>query len=154
MSDILGRVFALFLAVIILFGMPLIYMNERAKSARQLYFLTESASFIDSTCNTGVITDETLRRFFEKLGKSGGPVNIKLLHESKEYSPEGEVCIFYDEDDIYKAIDSGEAYELLKGDHIKVTVWANESFSIIPWISDKTVSVYYGGTVKQSYEDS
>ncbi|MCR5388203.1 MAG: hypothetical protein K6E56_03035 [Lachnospiraceae bacterium] len=153
MSDIFGRVFSIFLAVIILFGMPFIYMNERAKSARQLFLLTESTAFIDSTCNTGVITDETLRRFYEKISR-GGPVNIKLLHESKEYSPAGEVSVFYDEDDIYKAIDAGERYAFLKGDYLKVMVWVNESFSIFPQIKDNSVSVYYGGTIKQSYEDS
>ncbi len=153
MSDILGRVFAVFLAVIIFFGMPLIYMNERAKSARQLFLLTESTSFIDSICNTGVITDETLRRYFEKISK-GGPVNIRFTHESREYSPAGEVSVFFDEDDIYKAIDSEKRYVFLRGDFLKVTLWVNDNFSILPHVADNTLNVCYGGTIRNSYENS
>ena len=56
MSDIFGRVCSIFLAVIILFGMPLVYMNERAKTAEQMDLLTEATHFVDSVCNTGTIS--------------------------------------------------------------------------------------------------
>ena len=63
MSDIFGKVCSIFLAVTILFGMPLVYMQERAKTAEQLFLITEATHFVDSVCNTGKIDRHSLRRF-------------------------------------------------------------------------------------------
>ena len=48
MNDIFGKICSIFLAVIILFGMPLVYMSERAKTAEQMELLTEATHFVDS----------------------------------------------------------------------------------------------------------
>ena len=67
MNDIFGRVCTFFVAAASMVGMPLIYMNERAKTAEQLYLLTEATHFVDSVCNTGLVSGEMLRSLYAAL---------------------------------------------------------------------------------------
>jgi len=85
MDDIFGRVVSIFLAVCIMFGMPFIYMTERAKSARQMYMLSAVTHFVDSVSNTGFINGEMMREFYGEMSFSDSLAVISILHESDEF---------------------------------------------------------------------
>lgn len=154
MSDILGKVCNIFLAVIILFGMPLVYMSERAKTAEQMYLLTEATHFVDSVCNTGVISGQMLRSFYASLAHDSSVYEVTLLHEQPEYvydeSSEQYVCCetYYDESDIRKQVEQGREYFFSRGDFLLITIEKKAGFALLPAIKDETVGIRYGGTVK------
>lgn len=154
MNDIFGKVFTIFLAAAVLFGMPLIYMNERAKTAEQLYLLTEATHFVDSVCNTGFVDGEMLRSLYASLSLKSAAYEITLLHEQPEYVYDGEHdryvrCeAFYDEDTIWERVETGEDYLFGRGDFFRITV--RKKAGLLPFAGcfDQTVGVQYGGTVK------
>ena len=154
MSDIFGKVCSIFLAVIILFGMPLIYMNERAKTAEQIYLLTEATHFVDSVCNTGVISEQMLRTFYASLAQEAAVYEVTFLHEQPEYVYDedrgGYVrCETYrDEKDIRKQVEQGLDYYFCRGDFLLIAIEKKAGFMLLPGIKDRTVSIRYGGTVK------
>ena len=154
MSDIFGRVCSIFLAVIILFGMPLIYMNEREKTAEQMYLLTEATHFVDSVCNTGFISGQMLRSFYASLAKETSVYEVTFLHEQPEYvydeMTDGYVrCeTFHDEEDIRKEVEQGKDYFFCRGDFLLIAIEKKAGVTLMPGIQDRTVSIRYGGTVK------
>ncbi len=157
MDDIFGRVVSIFIAVCIMFGMPFIYMTERAKSARQMYILSEVTHFVDSVSNIGFIDGEMMRSFYGEMSFKGSVDSITILHESDEYAEAenayGEpeyvrVKTYHDETDIWSVIERGEDYKFLKGDYLKVTVREENAFSLFPFLEDETVMAVYGGCIK------
>lgn len=154
MNDIFGKVLSLFLAVIILFGMPLVYMNERAKTAEQLYLLTEVTHFVDSTCNTGYVSGRMLRSLYGSLAQKSAAYRIQITHEQPEYvydeADGGYVrCeTFHDENDIWDCVEQGQRYLFQRGDFLTVTVERQAGFVLLAGQTDRTVSIRYGGTVK------
>lgn len=154
MSDIFGKVCSIFLAVIILFGMPLVYMDERAKTAEQMYLLTEATHFVDSVCNTGSISGQMLRTFYASLARDAAVYEVTFVHEQPEYvydeTAEGYVrCeTYHDEEDIRMQVEQGHDYFFSRGDFLLVTIEKKAGFMLLPGINDRTVSIRYGGTVK------
>ncbi len=154
MNDIFGRVFTIFLAALILFGMPLIYMDERAKTARQMYVLTEATHFVDSVCNTGFVDGEMLRGLYASLSGRGAVYEIALLHEQPEYVQDEQSgryvrCeTFYDEETILACVEQEGRYLFARGDFFRVTVRQKAGVVLFSSLSDQTVGVQYGGTVK------
>jgi hypothetical protein len=154
MNDIFGKVCSIFLAVIILFGMPLIYMNERAKTASQLYLLTEATHFVDSVCNTGRISEQMMNQLSESLSRKSAVVDISLVHEQPEYVYDEEAdtyarCLTYhDEEDIWNTVEQGQDYLFLRGDFLVITLQQRAGFGLLAAGRDSTVSIRYGGTVK------
>ncbi len=154
MNDIFGRVFSIFLAAIIFFGMPLVYMQERAKTAEQLYLLTEVTHFVDSTCNTGYVSERMLRDFYESFSLKSARYEITITHEQPEYVYDEEsdsyACCerFFDEEDMWTCVEGGEPYYFQRGDFLVVTVERDAGYVLLAGRKDHTVSIRYGGTVK------
>lgn len=151
MDDIFGRVVTMFIAVCIMFGMPFIYMTERAKSARQMYILSEVTHFVDSVANIGFIDGEMLREFYRDMSFSDSIADVRILHESDEFVMDDKIFrvrTYHDEEDIWDTVESGEEYRFLKGDYLKVTVRETNTFSIFPFLEDDTVMAVYGGCIK------
>ena len=154
MSDIFGKVCSIFLAVIILFGMPLVYMSERAKTAEQMYLLTEATHFVDSVCNTGMISEQMLRSFYSSLAHDSAVYEVTLLHEQPEYvydEHEGRYVrceTYFDEADIQRQVEQGNDYYFYRGDFLRITIEKKAGFTRLPSIKDQTVGVHYGGTIK------
>ena len=153
MNDILGKIFSIFLAVIVLFGMPLVYMQERAKTAEQLYLLTQVTHFVDSACNTGYLSRDMMKEFYASLSQKSAVYQIQIVHEQPEYVYDeamdtytrGE--FFYDEEDIWNWVETGKSYTFHRGDFLCVSVKRTAGFLFFPEL-DQTVSIRYGGTVK------
>lgn len=154
MNDIFGKVCSIFLAVIILFGMPMVYMNERAKTAEQLYLLTAATHFVDSVCNTGRISESMLRQFHASLPRAAAVYEISLLHAQPEYvydeqSEHYVMCdTYHDEEDIWRQVELGADYFFHRGDFLRITIKKQAGFTLIPKLPDHTVAVQYGGTIK------
>lgn len=154
MSDIFGKVCSIFLAVTVLFGMPLIYMNERAKTAEQMALLTEATHFVDSVCNTGLISGQMLRTFYASLAHESAVYEVTFLHEQPEYvydeAQERYVrCeTYHDEEEIRSQVELGENYYFCRGDFFLITIEKKAGFTLLPAMKDHTVSIRYGGTVK------
>ena len=154
MSDIFGKVCSIFLAVTILFGMPLVYMNERAKTAEQMALLTEATHFVDSVCNTGCISGQMMRSFYALLAQENAVYEVTFLHEQPEYVYDEEQeryvrCeTYHDEEDIRAQIEQGYDYYFSRGDFFLITIEKAAGFTLIPSVMDRTVSIRYGGTVK------
>ena len=151
MDDIFGRVVTMFIAVCIMFGMPFIYMTERAKSARQMYILSEVTRFVDSVANIGFIDGEMMREFYSDMSFSDSIADVRILHESDEFVMDDKILrvrTYHDEEDIWDTVESGKEYRFLKGDYLKVTVSETNTFSIFPFLEDDTVMAVYGGCIK------
>lgn len=152
MEDIFGRMAAIFLAVSVLFGMPLVYMQERAKTAEQMYLLSVDAGFVDSVCNTGFISMEMYRGLCRQLEQSPGIYDMYLVHEEKELVYQnGEysyVSTFHDEQDILAVLETGQKYRFAKGDYLKLALVKKKGGISFPWLKDNTLNIFYGGTVK------
>ena len=154
MGDIFGKVCSIFLAVIILFGMPLVYMSERAKTAEQMYLLTEATHFVDSVCNTGMISEQMLRSFYSSLAHDSAVYEVTLLHEQPEYvyDETEEKYIrcetYHDEAEIRTYVEQGRDYYFCRGDFLLISIRKKAGFTLIPTLRDQTVSIRYGGTIK------
>ena len=48
MNDSLGKIFSILIAAVLMVYLPVTAMEERAKTAAQLYLLTEETELIDS----------------------------------------------------------------------------------------------------------
>lgn len=154
MNDIFGRVTAILIAVATLFGMPLVYMQERQKTAAQMYLLAESTRFVDSVCNTGFLSQEMMRQFYQGLIPVQGVCEVRLLHETKElaYVQEEDtyeqVSAFYDEEDIREKLERGEDYVFARNDFLRITILVKGGLRLLPWQEDDTQNICYGGVVK------
>ncbi len=153
MGDIFGRVVAIFLTVVMFFGIPLVYSRERAKNACQMYILSEVTHFVDSVCNLGFADKEMIREFYDDLAKTGKLMDISMLSETDEYVRDPDtgnyrtVRTWHDTEDITGT----SSYIFDRGDYFKVTVTVEDDFYFTGLGKDPTLSVSYGGTVK--YED-
>ena len=153
MNDIFGKIVSIFLACGIFFGLPLVYMNERAKTAEQLYLLTEATHFVDSVCNVGKIDGSMLYRFYDSISRDNVVYEIDLLHETGDYAYDdakdsyARVSRFYDETDIWQAIEGEQDYYFYRGDFLRVTIRRVSGYTLFPQ-NDQTMNICYGGTVK------
>ena len=155
MDDILGRVAAILAAAFVFLGIPITYMQERAKSAEQMYLLSLDTEFVDQVCSVGFLTMETYSRFLQEVASLPGIHEVKIMHEKKEIVLEDEVysyqSTFYDETDILEVLKTEKQYTFAKGDYVKVILTADRRITFLPWQKDATTNVFYGGTVR--YED-
>lgn len=114
MDDILGRVTAILFAALIFTGLPLYYLTERVKSAEQMYLLTVNTEFVDSICNTGVITQNAYEQLLKEVAVTSGIYEVEILHEQKDLIYEEDayhyVSSFYDETDVQAAFEVGQDY--------------------------------------------
>ena len=159
MSDILGRILGIFLAVSLLFLIPVLYFAERQETVEQLYLITETTNFVDTVRMTGRLTRETYEKFQSKLGglpeiyevkMTGRHQRIELteqmlyLHQEEFYEQqiverlekEGEYC--FDEGDFFRV-------ELIK----RSTGFAKRIRGfLLPDLEDSGgVNIYYGGMI-------
>ncbi len=152
MDDILGRVAAILAAAIIFMGIPITYMQERAKSAEQMYLLSLDTKFVDTVCSVGFLDMDMYQQFLKEVASAPGTHEVKILHEQKEIVLSKETYSFestyYDEEDIFAKLQQGKVYTFGKGDFIKVMIIKEKGTFSLPWITDETMNIFYGGTVR------
>lgn len=152
MDDVLGKAVSIFLAAVILCMLPLGYLSERQKVVSQMYVLSESVRLVDGVCNTGFLSEQMLRQFYQRLHAQNLILEVRLVHEAREYVETGDgyqqVSTYFDEEDIRKKLEVQSKYEVARNDFFQVVICGEGGFCMFPWCRDKTINVRYGGAVR------
>jgi hypothetical protein len=134
MDDILGRVFAVILAVLLMFIFPLLDTWERQDDLSYMAAYSAVVEFVDSVRNTGFMTPEMLETLRYTLAATGNSYDIDLERRSIMYVPNGtltpEIVYKYEFtsqieqalEDITSTQGSTGKYFFNKGDYFYVSV--------------------------------
>ena len=87
MSETLSKVFALILAVLLLYVFPVENMLTRQDDITRVFVLNETAQFVDSVRNLGYITPVMYRQFSEVLSTTGNLYAITMEHRHGRIDP-------------------------------------------------------------------
>jgi len=88
MRNILGFIYGIIIALIILFLAPHITLNLIKDQLSQIYIKKLSDDFASNVKAKGYITKDMYENFIEKLEHTGKIYNINLLHECRVNEPE------------------------------------------------------------------
>ena len=80
MSDSFSKIVAIILAVIMMYIIPVFYMNEEAERLKQTRILEEITFFVDGVRNTGILCEDDYVRLEKVLYSLGGGYRIKISH--------------------------------------------------------------------------
>lgn len=142
MSDSFSKIVAIILAVIMMYIIPVFYMNEEAERLKQTRILEEITFFVDGVRNTGILCEDDYVRLEKVLYSLGGGYRIKISHYTHLPDEEGDSVIYNEiadyEEQIYECFNRQEDYYMKKHDYMKVVVMNSED-EVIAW---------YGGSVK------
>lgn len=159
MGDIWGRALGIFLAVILLFFIPVLYFAERQETVEQLYLVTETADFVDTVRMTGRLTKENYEDFQEKLSGLPELYEMRMTGRRQKIETTGQMLYLYNEEFYKKQIETQlereGVYCFSEGDFFRVELikksfgffekWKN---SIFPGSAGNGfVQVYYGGMI-------
>ena len=95
MSETLSKVFALIIAVLLLYIFPVENMLTRQDDIAGVFVLNETAEFVDSVRNLGYITPVMYRQFSQVLATTGNRYAIVMEHRHVNIQP-----VYTDPDDI------------------------------------------------------
>lgn len=84
MSDTLMTVFAIFLAVILMFVFPLITMADRTDDVAQLSVKTATTEFVDQIRITGRITQSNYDKFVQTITSTGNTFDVEMEVQIKD----------------------------------------------------------------------
>ncbi len=159
MSDSIGRIVGIFIAVCLMFFLPLIYFGERQDTLEQMYLITETTDFVDTVRMTGVLDKEVYQVFCRKIAKMSGDYKVKMSHQSRRLEIVDERLQlvrgeFYQEQ-ILEVLEKKEKYAFQEGDFFRVElIRAAPGFMEGLWSRllgrkerEAYVSVYYGGKI-------
>jgi hypothetical protein len=163
-----SKIVAIFIAIIIMFIAPLLYMAQKQDTISQTYVSNETTNFIDSIKNTGVLSAETYQAFIGKIDVTNNLYNIEIVHAHKVVEPiyyenTGLFLDDYDtyyintyQEDILATFDEGKDYYFSQGDYISITI-TNRSKTMATRIMeafyktdipDEQILVTYGGLIR------
>ena len=142
MSDAFSKIFAIMLAVVMMYIVPVFYMREESDRLKQTYVLETVISFVDSVRNTGILGQDNYNRLVDELRGLKDIYTIELTHCTHSLDDvDGESYYFADEyynSQIFEYFENGEDYLMAKADYLKVVV-KNQEGAIVAW---------YGGSIK------
>lgn len=142
MSDAFSKITAILLCVIMMFIIPVYYMQEEAKRLSQTYVLQIITAFVDGVRNTGVIGSDDYNRMEAELHAAGEGYSATLTHSSHEYEEDNKDIKYFSEEfytqQIEDVLSAGSEYHLSKYDYLKAVV-KNSDGDVIAW---------YGGSVR------
>lgn len=87
MSETLSKVFALIIAVLLLYIFPVENLLTRQDDVTRVFVLNETAEFVDSVRNLGYITPVMYRQFSEILSTTGNSYAITMEHRHVSIDP-------------------------------------------------------------------
>ncbi|MFV0342608.1 MAG: hypothetical protein ACK5JH_06900 [Anaerocolumna sp.] len=166
--DSFSKIVAIFLAVILLFIAPILYMAQKQDSISQLYVSTETTKFIDSIKNSGYVSKNMYADFIKKIDKTGNIYQIKITHSHERVEPLVDVTTndilqdysvyFYNtyEDEIFDAFDQDKDYRFDRGDYISIQVSNLNKTTAVSLLEnilskdleDTQIVVSYGGMIR------
>jgi len=88
MYDILEKIFAVLIAVVLMFFFPLLDVFERMDDLSFMTVYASTVKFVDTVRNTGRITPELYFEFKQILDATGNRYNVEIIHRHLSYYPE------------------------------------------------------------------
>lgn len=85
--DAISKMFAVLIAVVLLFLVPLSFNFEREDELASLTAQNAVTKFVDSVRNKGYITPTMYKQFTQELEQTKYTYDIELIHEQKTYFP-------------------------------------------------------------------
>ncbi len=83
MGNTIGKLFAVLLAVLLLFMYPLLNMYEQQDQTSRIFVFTETTAFVDAVRNVGHLSPQMYEEFMKKLSATNNTyeVALELRHE-------------------------------------------------------------------------
>lgn len=174
MSNTIGKIFAVLLAVLLFFVYPLMHMFEQQDKTSRIFVFTETTAFVDAIRNTGHLTPQMYEEFTRKLSATDNIYEIGLEHRHKRLDPvygdpldpttfqEAYVVNYatsYTEEimnKIFPELGNQETYEFSNGDYLLVRI-INKNKTLGTRVKElllgsalptQTIFVQYGGMIK------
>lgn len=133
-----SKMVSVILAILVLFVAPIIYFTQQQDKIVANFVDSQTAKFVSTIRNTGVITADQYDNFIETLDSTNNVYDIEITHSSLVVNPEYTTSTVNDpttkltseyyvntyEDTIRKALyETSEAeYVMAKGDYVTVQV--------------------------------
>lgn len=163
-----SKIVCFFLAAIVMFLGPLLYMAQKQDAISQNYITNETAKFVDSIKNTGHLSSKMYMDYIRKIDATNNLYKIEIVHSHKIVEPVydentgtflNEYNTYYRntyQDDIMDSFDRGVEYYFTQGDYISLTVFnrtrtlATKLMELFySWdIPDEQILVTYGGMIR------
>ncbi|PKM95300.1 MAG: hypothetical protein CVU84_06370 [Firmicutes bacterium HGW-Firmicutes-1] len=175
MGNSIGKIFTVFLAVLLLFIYPLIQMFQQQESTTRNFVYIETTKLVDAVRNIGNLTPQMYEEYTSKLAATNNYYNISLEHQHRKYDPVYEdpldlstfkedfgvnYSAFYTNDilDILFPVDGRlqNKYEFSRGDYFLIRV-VNKNKTLATRVGQllygselptETIFVQYGGMIK------
>lgn len=142
MSDAFSKIFAIILAVSMMYIVPVFYMREETDRVKQTYVLETVISFVDGVRNTGILGQEDYNRLVNELGGFNDIYTIELTHCTHSMDDLNGECYYFADEyynaQIFECFERGEDYYMLKTDYLKVVVKKQ----------DGAIMAWYGGSIR------
>lgn len=175
MGDVLEKIFAVILIVILMFFFPLLDSFERMDDLSYMTVYSATVKFVDAVRNTGHITPAMYTEFMQMIDATGNTYVVEMVHRQENYYPSpiasGDPIKLYDENytsQILNVMTGGVAggaivnnYDNFKvGDYFYVSV-KNTNYTpattmknalMGQLVDSTTIMVPYGGMIRNFEE--
>lgn len=175
MGNTIGKVFTLFIAVLLLVIYPLMQLFQQQEFTTRMFVYTETTKLVDAVRNTGYLTARMYEEYTSKLSATNMLYDIDLEHQHRKYDPiyenPSDASTFKNDYGIHysgyytKEIlevlfpdnnTGSELYRLSQGDYFVVKVINKNKTSAVKMsqlllgrdLPAETIFVRYGGMVK------
>ena len=175
MSDILGRMAAIFITVIAVVFLPILVLSLKMENTTRSMIETYVTQFVDNARTTGKITPEEYEKTYANILRCQDYCSFQMTHSSRMYAPDDgmlsdqNAVAYYSDfnnqdilDVMYKSYDDKNIpYEMRNGDYLTVTVknerptFATRLYRLIVRSNGNDTSIYvnYGGLVGNYIEE-
>ncbi len=162
MGDSFNKIVAIILLAIGLFIYPALIMFENQDSIARTVVFSETARFIENSCNTAKITQNNLNVLMHNIGATNNIYEIKITHyrhldfNNLESDMLNDDYIIVTNDIIFEDINTTSNYNMSMNDYLKIEV-INKNKTIATKIQNMLyngnmgagkIYVQYGGVVK------
>lgn len=132
--DSFSSIISIFVAVIIIFIYPLLYLAQKQDMITEVYVSNETTYFVNNLRNKGYLSLEMYQNYIDNLSATRNVYDVKITHSKKmvnlEYDEETKVFldkyytsyIEYYEDEIIEVLDKGMDYSFSQGDYVNIKV--------------------------------
>ena len=166
MGDSLSIIFAVMVAVVIMFIFPTLDTWERQDDLSYMAVYSATTDFVDAIRNTGVLTPDMYNSFYKQLLGTTNTYKVTLEHREYLVVPKAGVAgateidyLYHYTSEIENVLNSGNNYTFDKGDYIYVSVKntnKTQATMMKQTIYGRTLEAFsigvpYGGQIKSSY---
>ena len=165
MNDTVMTVIAIFLAAVLMFGIPTILLAERQDDIAQTKVTEVTATFTNDIAIKGKITQDDYNAFIDLLNATGNTYDVEFEIQHLDTNPGKKVNIstrdqigeniYYSTytNEVMDKLDKGQDYLLKKGDNVIVTI-KNTNRTIAEMFRNAIYQMTGKGTVQISTSQS